>query len=352
MAEKNVVFARVGWMQSYKSSVTGEPGPIGGGKYNIENQGGEKDNFLVDSDGRVRGYFAIGRGTQAIDLFRVDGKRKTPAAQKILGVLVIFVAPHPMREDLDGPIVVGWFRNATLYREEQESPDGKRAFRVEASSADVHFIPSTERDIWIPRAREGAPGIGQSNVYYTRESDGTERKFEWIKRVLEAVTDFEAASTIDPPMWAEVQSEQTAGFQSNPRIRMAVEHRAMEVVRTCFSHLSLKDTSKTHPYDYSFVDAGIERYIEVKGSQQENPAIVLTRNEVAFAKQHSALMELCLVHSIVVKDGPYPIATGGVLVRFPNWDPDDHDLVSIQYQCKLNQMRKLSEGRHPHSGST
>jgi hypothetical protein len=193
-----IVFARVGWMQSYRSSVTGEPGPIGGGKYNLTNSGWERDNFLVDEHGRAQGYFAIGSGTQAINLFRVDGKPHVEVTGKVSGVLVIFVAPHPIREDLDGPVVVGWYRNATLYQEEQESADGTRAFRVEAASADTSLIPSAERSISIPRARRGIPGIGQSNIYYTRESDGNKREFAWIRRVLNSITEFEADSDVNP----------------------------------------------------------------------------------------------------------------------------------------------------------
>jgi hypothetical protein len=343
--EENVVFARVGWMQSYQSTVTGEPGPIGGGKYNLKNLGWERDNFLIDADGCAHGYFAIGSGTQAINLFRVGGMPQTDAIQKLSGILVVFVAPHPIREDLDGPVVVGWYRNATLYREEQESADGTRAFRVEAAFADVYCIPSAERDISIPRAKPGVPGIGQSNIYYTREPDGRKREFVWIKRVLDSIAEFEADSVVTPIVSAEVQAERKAGFQSDPRIRKAVEDRAMQVVRLYFNRFSLKNTSKTHSYDYSYLDDQTERYVEVKGSQQEDPSIILTRNEVAFARQHSAYMELCVVHSIVVKDGPDPIATGGVLEHFPQWNPDMHELAAIHYECKLNRTLAAQRGR-------
>ena len=334
--EENVVFARVGWMQSYQASVTGEPGPIGGGKYNLKNLGWERDNFLFDATGRAYGYFAIGSGTQSIDLFRIGGRSLADSAQKISGVLVIFVAPHPIRKDLDGPLVVGWYRNATVYRDEQESTDGKRAYRVEAMATDVTLIPSVDRNTFIPHAKAGVPGIGQSNIYYTREGDGSKRALPWLKRLLAYVAEFRTDSGASPIVSAEIQAEQEAGFQSNPRIRKAVEDCAMKVVRSYYSRFTLKDTSKTHSYDYSYMDGGIERYIEVKGSQQANPSIILTRNEVTFAQQHSALMELCVVHSIIVKDGPIPIATGGVLVHFREWNPDKHQLAAMQYQCRLN----------------
>jgi hypothetical protein len=333
--EENVVFARVGWMESYRSSVTGEAGPIGGGKYNLKNLGWEKDNFLPDADGHVYGYFAVGSGTQAIDLFRVNGSAQANSTH-ISSVLVVFVAPHPTRADFGGPVVVGWYRKATLYREEQENASGTRAYRVEAATLDVTFVPSFQRNIAIPRAKQGSPGIGQSNVYYTRNSDGSKRDFAWIRLVLSQIEQFRNDSEPDPTLSAQIAAERKAGFQSDPRIRRAVEMRAMEVVRES-SDAPLKDTSKTKPYDYSYQDQGIERYIEVKGSQQSDPAIILTRNEVAFAREHSLLMELCLVHSIVVTEAtPEPLATGGILVRFPNWNPDKHELAAMQYQCSLN----------------
>jgi hypothetical protein len=55
-------------------------------------------------------------------------------------------------------------------------------------------------------------------------------------------------------------------------------------------------------------------------------------------------MELCVVHSIVVKDGPDPIATGGVLEHFPQWNPDMHELAAIHYECKLNRTLAAQRG--------
>ena len=86
----------------------------------------------------------------------------------------------------------------------------------------------------------------------------------WIKRVLDLIAGFEVDSIVTPVVSAEVQAERKAGFQSGPRIRKAVEDRAMQVVRLYFNRFSLKKTSETHSYDDSYLDGRTERYIDVK----------------------------------------------------------------------------------------
>ena len=347
---ESVVFVRVGWMELYRLSATGEPDPIGGGKYNLQGPGSERDNFLPDAFGRVRGYFAIGgTGDHAINLFRVDGTSRSKAIDQISGVLVIFVSKPPNQEDTKGPAIVGFYKKATLYRHQQKPSSESRAFRTEARTEDARLIPVEERMFHLPRATPLETGMGQSNIFYIREKDGTEKDLRWIQAAIDYVASCEqstsplgVADNVDPATAAEIDADRSAGLTSNAQIRKAVEMRAMEVVRASFS-LLLKDTSKTKPYDYSYVDQGIERFIEVKGTQQSARGIILTRNEVAFARKHSPLMELCLVHSIAVDNkGPSPIATGGILVRFPNWNPDEHGLAAMQYQCHLDHTLGLT----------
>ena len=154
MAE-SVVFVRVGWMELYRLSATGEPNPIGGGKYNLQGPGSERDNFLPDAFGRVRGYFAIGgTGDHAINLFRVDGTSRSKAIDQISGVLVIFVSKPPNQEDAKGPAIVGFYRRATLYRHQQKPASeillpqrGFRPSRREASLRSFTIKTSISRTL-------------------------------------------------------------------------------------------------------------------------------------------------------------------------------------------------------------
>lgn len=104
-----------------------------------------------------------------------------PDVMNVPGVLVIFVALHPKRTGLDGPLIVGWYRNATIYRSEQESKDGEGSYRVEAAAKDIKCVPVLDRKKTIPRARKGKTGIGQSNIFYTRDSKGERLSLPWLK---------------------------------------------------------------------------------------------------------------------------------------------------------------------------
>ena len=159
----------------------------------------------------------------------------------------------------------------------------------------------------------------------------------------------EATDLADPITTAEVQEERKAGFTSNPKLRRVIEEHAMRVVKQYYKKqgFALKDRSKQCSYDFCYTDQQTQRFIEVKGSQQEWPAIILTPNEVAFAREHWQQMELCVVHSIMVDGQEKPTASGGILERFPRWNPDRHQLAATHYECELNRDPAGSNLRPP-----
>jgi hypothetical protein len=72
--------------------------------------------------------------------------------------------------------------------------------------------------------------------------------------------------------------EHIAGFQSNPRIRRAIEMYAMIRAE---KHLRKQgydphDTHKTEPYDFLCNASGSELYVVVKGTQVNGDSVSLT----------------------------------------------------------------------------
>jgi hypothetical protein len=342
-------------METYRGSETEEQ-PRGGGKNNqLGKGGGERDNFLPDAAGHLHGYFAVGRGDQNINLFRVDGRPESRMLDEISPILVIFVAPH---EDGKGAVIVGWYSKARLFRRQHEFKPGKLG-RVEAEARESVLVPHTRRSRGprIPRATPTTTGMGESNIFYMTEKDGGRRSLPWADAAIKYVTNYidenalvpGATDVADPVTSTEVKEDQKAGFASNPRIRKAIEEHAMRFVEKEFKkqRIILEDWSKTRSYDFSYRDGETERFIEVKGSQHKQPAIILTANEVLFAREHSAHMVLCVVHSIQVKDGVEPKASGGILECFQQWNPSSHKLEAIQYQCKLNRDLAGAQERQP-----
>ena len=272
----------------------------------------------------------------------MDGHPKSRTLDALSPVSVIFVATRPEQR---GMVIVGWYRNARLYRAEHSFGSGKRQ-RIEASADEAVLIPIENRDHTIPKAAKGISGIGQSNIFYL---DGQRRSLPWIQAAIKYVMEYVGPNALqpvardlaDPVTAAEVEEERQAGFASNPIIRKAVEEHAMRFVQKEYQRrgFHLEDRHTREPYDFAYKDGDTERFIEVKGSRQDMPAIILTANEVAFARKHSAEMELCIVHSIEVEGNEKPDGHGGILEIFPQWNPDSHQLAATQYQCKLD--RKL-----------
>lgn len=72
------------------------------------------------------------------------------------------------------------------------------------------------------------------------------------------------------------------GRQADPRIRRAVEMRAMEVAREYYERhgYSVEDTSLQRSYDYLASRSGENRRVEVKGLQGAGDSVTVTAGEV------------------------------------------------------------------------
>jgi hypothetical protein len=127
--------------------------------------------------------------------------------------------------------------------------------------------------------------------------------------------DFEIAETIGSVL------DHAAGFQSNPRIRKAIEDYAMSWARKFLKkrHYAPRDTHKNKPYDFICVIDGKEVFVEVKGMQGDGMAISLTPREVKHAEENKN-SALFIVHSVSVKGRRKPVVSGGVQRFIHPWD--------------------------------
>ena len=115
----------------------------------------------------------------------------------------------------------------------------------------------------------------------------------------------------------------------------AVERHAMQVAAVFLSREwpSVTDISKTEPCDLLCKRGVDQLWVEVKGTTSRPGKVLLTRNEVHFAREHHPNTALCVVHGISLSaDSEDPKATGGaVLVERP-WHPADERLVATQFE--------------------
>lgn len=310
-----VLFARIGWMKYYNGPITGDERPRGGGKYNKTGVGNEAFNFHQIGS-RLFGYFQPQMQSSKIKLERI-----VPGAQGdvLNGVLVVFVATDP---EQGSQRIVGWYRNATVYRNPQSSPPTERNgfnYFLIASADEAALLPSHLRTYLIPG---GKGGFGQANICYLYEQDGKSKPVKWVPGALEFVQNYENENLLVNPQAeaapgviqsVEIEIERSAGFQPNSKIRKAVELYAMVRVEKEFKNrgYEVRDVSQKRPYDLHCCKADEVKYVEVKGTQSDGLDIVLTAGEVKFIEANKANCVLCVVHGIAVKGKGRPKASGG-----------------------------------------
>lgn len=113
--------------------------------------------------------------------------RPSPSAERLGGATVVWVARRPE----GGTVVVGWYRNASVYREmmpfSPEMPKGRRfewGSSTVARAGEAVLIPAEERWFSNPRATHERPGgIGQANVWNAEAV----RDEPWYRRLEQAI---------------------------------------------------------------------------------------------------------------------------------------------------------------------
>jgi hypothetical protein len=151
-------------MREYQGQ-TNEDKIVGGGRYvKIQKRGEEVCNFVAFK-GKSYGYVQpVG---EQIKLEKIGASRD---AEKLIGVDIVVTARAPG----GGTVIVGWYKNATVYRFPQpiavtnglHKTNKVKFFRYEADASQIKLLPPDMRVFGIPR---GKGGMGQSNVWYAEK---------------------------------------------------------------------------------------------------------------------------------------------------------------------------------------
>ena len=172
---KKILFFNTAWMESYQGNIDDKM--VGGGKH-IEKYGwgGEMFNFKP-SKNKLYGYVQVGG---KINLDRLGAKS---SEDKVENVTIVWTAKRP---NSGGNYVIGWYKNATVYREEQEpiisverNWDGhEMGYFVTSKKTDTKLLFTDERTIQVPR---GKGGMGQINIWYAQNNP------EYVKKILKYI---------------------------------------------------------------------------------------------------------------------------------------------------------------------
>jgi hypothetical protein len=176
-----IVFFNIAWMKQYSGDWINDV-PVNGGSFIKDfHWGGEVYNFQP-YNGMMYGYVEPGlvekNGRQRnIDVSRLPrrpGALNNPSS--VSEVLVVWVATP---KGGTAPLVVGWYKDATLFRSAQIPPAGSirtlprhdhpGEYFASAREQDCVLISPEERALQLPRKGEG---FGHSNLWYAQTAAG------------------------------------------------------------------------------------------------------------------------------------------------------------------------------------
>lgn len=330
---QKVLLVHVNLMNSYQGFTADDNNPLLRVNHNPVDQVHERYNFKVAPDGRVYGAWCESK----VRLRRID-----PSAgrklDKLADVLVIFWATvKPNRH-----AVVGWYSNATVWRVKKVNTALDRDQHEYIAEADDCEILSLEdrrnKKFTIPLSRYDPNKHGVSNHFgqwYAIDEDGSPKNQPWLSNLISAINSHEKDEQTLTRL-EETFEERSQGFQSNVKIRKAIEQYAEQRAIAYFEregYLFIKKVGK--PYDLLFEKDGHECFVEVKGTQTNGRKIFLTVNEVNFSREKQPHYMLFVLRNINIPDPSNPQPEGGVKKIYRSLLTERLSPIHYEYTCEL-----------------
>lgn len=198
-----ILFCKISCMKYYKG-VNENDVPHNGGSFVDENgYGHEEYNFAPEElpDGKV---YCLGfvetkshAGVESNDLHieKISGCELLKNEESVDGVLVVWCATT----DLNETSVVGWYKNATVYRRyrDMELDSGYiQSYNILAFKDDCVLLPRGERHrhIWaVPVARKRGFAFGQSMLWYASEANAK----KYLSDLVRSIEEYDGENMID-----------------------------------------------------------------------------------------------------------------------------------------------------------
>lgn len=286
-----MIFLRIGWMDRYRGLKFGDE-IRGGGAFVAEHGYGHEIFNFLPSQGRVYGYVqppGAAHNDESERNLNIDRLGAKGTHKSISGILAVWVARRPG----GGVVIVGWYKNATIFRDWQKPPAGANrthagsdfGYYVTALEEDATLLPKDERLVRLPR---GKGGMGQSNVWYADSTDahGT------FRQTVQAYV-----ATRRPPI---VPLPRGSLRQPDPYLRQKVERAAVAETLTYYTQLgyrvdSVERDNKGWDLDAVHANPNLSLKLEVKGLSGHETCVELTPNEYARMGENQDVYRLCIV---------------------------------------------------------
>ena len=283
---ENILFCRIGWMQYYQGLLEQDQ-IYGGGSYvTLYGYGHEIFNFLPDDQGNLYGFVEVGGD---LSVYKLGAERYQPSASN---VQVVWCS----RPRHSGKMyIIGWYRNATVFRKPQQCPshligkrplpriDDKWTYRVIGKQSESVLLPEDERIFVVPRGTPTSNGFGRKNIWY---AGFTRDNMEFRREVLNYI------ATREKQIPEIVRRERAGVVRYQPDIekRQKVEQLAMDTTQTWYREHGwvTEDVSdRNRGWDIEAKLGNRLLMIEVKGLSGEIIAFELTSREYEEMKRLS-----------------------------------------------------------------
>lgn len=280
-----ILFANIGWMSHYQG-IKKNDHIKGGGSYSNEGKH-EVFNFLP-IDGICYGYVKTVKFSP-VNLKRIDSKCQSDVLHH---VLVVWVASHP---NTKGSFIVGWYKNATIFRNYQDSnvtQRNKYHYLITAKAEDCTLLPVDQRIFEIPRANSQRKGLmGQSNVWY---ADAKEKiTIQLRNNVIEYIGDYSNKKKASPKIHLKI----------NVEAKQKVEKAAIAFVTKEYQQLGYKVISREKDnigWDLDAERTNLKLKLEVKGLADSQVSVHITQNEYNMMMANKDSYRLCVVVNALV----------------------------------------------------
>jgi hypothetical protein len=329
---------RVGYMERYDGPDT----ITSGGAYIAENGvGGEVFNFKP-SRGNCYGY-AMSRRLAGLNLRFIDDSKSWREGGELSGVDVVFIARRPSM----GQVVVGWYRNATVFHRQYRVRRGTipgmneavRRFLCVADANDVRLLPEEARTFDVPYAPAGFKGFpGQSNVWYPNHHADQPGVAAFIHRLTKYID--------STPGVALPEDETPGGKSGGKRGRTSTPDHAHNAMVEAAAVNAVWARYEADGYTVKSVETECVGWdleatkgrqslkLEVKGTAGAAIYFELTPNEYAKLKEHAAGYRVCVVCEALTKPRIFDLTPEAV---GSGWR-----LVSVLDQVSVPLMERIA----------
>ena len=208
---KPIIFARVADMYYY-NGITQKDTPVNGGSYvNETGEAHECYNFspvqFTDGSQACFGFVMLAGTKENVDtklhIEKIIGCEALKKEDVVHNVTVVFCSKAPNSPTMR---VVGFYKNATVYREYQyeEFPDGYvQAFNFIAEKNDCVLLPYQERHkgqrwyIPMSKKRNSSFGFGRSNIWYAQGYRTDEKLHDFLERMIHNIETYNGENWVE-----------------------------------------------------------------------------------------------------------------------------------------------------------